>query len=83
MLPSDGLYMLLFVVLTDPALVTSALSLLFEDNNNNNNNNNMIIIIIIMIIISIFKEDNVFNMNANLPYCPPLNTDIGYLQAFC
>ena len=34
-------------------------------------------------IISIFKEDNVFSMNANLPYGPPLNTDIDHFQAFC
>ena len=38
---------------------------------------------IIIIIISIFKVDNVFSLNANLPYSPPLTTDIDYLQAFC
>ena len=32
--------------------------------------------IITAVIISIFKEDNVFSMNANLPYGPPLNTGI-------
>ena len=26
--------------------------------------------------ISIFKEDNVFSMTVNLPYGPPMNTDI-------
>ena len=38
--------------------------------------------VIIIIIISIFKEDNVFNMTANLPYGPPVNTDIGYYRTF-
>ena len=40
------------------------------------------IIIIIIIIISIFKKDNVFSMTANLPYGPPLNTDIDLLSVF-
>ena len=30
------------------------------------------------IIISIFKEDNVFSMNANLTYCSPLNIDTDF-----
>ena len=34
------------------------------------------------IIISIFKEDNVFSMSANLPYGPPVNTDIDYFSDF-
>ena len=38
--------------------------------------------IIIIIIISIFKENNVFSMTANLPYSPPVNTDIDYYQTF-
>ena len=33
-----------------------------------------------MMINSIFKEDNVFSMTANLPYGPPVNTDIGYYR---
>ena len=37
--------------------------------------------LIIIIIISIFKEDNVFSMNASLPYGPPVNTDIAYYRA--
>ena len=41
------------------------------------------ILIIIIIIISMFNKDNVFGMNANLPYGPPFNTDIDYFQAFC
>ena len=32
------------------------------------------------VIISIFKEDKVFSMTANLPYGPPVNTDIDYYQ---
>ena len=36
----------------------------------------------IIIIISIFKEDNVFSMNANLPNGPPLNTDIDLFSGF-
>ena len=35
------------------------------------------------IIISIFEEDNIFSMNAYLPYCPLLNTDIDSFEAFC
>ena len=31
-------------------------------------------------ILSIFKEDNVFNMTANLPYGPPMNTDKDYYR---
>ena len=42
----------------------------------------IIIIILIIIIISIFKEDNVFSIIANLPYGPPVNTDIDYYQTF-
>ena len=38
---------------------------------------------IIILIISIFKEDNVFSMTANLSYSPQLTTDIDYFQAFC
>ena len=45
-------------------------------------NRSSIIIIIIIIIISIFKEDNVFSMTANLPYGPPLNTDNDYCRTF-
>ena len=30
---------------------------------------------LVIIIISMFKEDNVFSMTANLPYGPPMNTD--------
>ena len=37
-------------------------------------------IIIIIIIIFIFKEDNVFSIIANLPYGPPMNTDIDYYR---
>ena len=33
-------------------------------------------------IISLFKEDNVFSMTANLPYSPPVNTDIDYHRTF-
>ena len=33
-----------------------------------------------IITISIFKEDNVFSINANLPYGPPLNID--YFRLF-
>ena len=40
----------------------------------------IIIIIIIIIIISIFKEDNVFNIITSLPYGPPMNTDIDYYR---
>ena len=39
-----------------------------------------VVIIIIIIIISIFKEDNVYSMTANLPYGPPVNTDIDYYR---
>ena len=42
----------------------------------------IIIIIMIIIIISIFKEDNVFSINASLPYGPPVNTDTDYYQTF-
>ena len=35
-----------------------------------------------IIIISIFKEDNVFCMTANLPYGPPENKDNDYYQTF-
>ena len=35
-----------------------------------------------LIIISIFKEDKVFSIIANLPYGPPANTDIDYYQIF-
>ena len=38
--------------------------------------------IIIIIIISIFKEDKVFSMTANLPYGPSVNTDIDYYHTF-
>ena len=33
-------------------------------------------------IISIFKEDNVFSMTANLSYSPLMNTDNAFYQAF-
>ena len=33
-------------------------------------------------IISIFKEDNLFSMTANLPYSSPLNTDNDYYRTF-
>ena len=33
-------------------------------------------------LLSIFKEDNVFSMTANLPYDPPVNTDIDYNETF-
>ena len=36
----------------------------------------------VIIIISILKEDNVFSMTANLPYGPPVNTDIDHYQTF-
>ena len=42
----------------------------------------MILLLLIIIIISIFKEDNVFSISASLPYCPPVNTDIGYYRTF-
>ena len=29
-------------------------------------------------MISLFEEDNVFSMTANLPYGPPVNTDIDF-----
>ena len=35
-----------------------------------------------VILISIFKEDNVFSMTTNLPYGPPVNTDIDYHRTF-
>ena len=40
----------------------------------------MIILIIKIMIISIFycSEDDLFSMTANLPYCPPMNTDTAY-----
>ena len=38
--------------------------------------------IIMIIIISIFKEDNAYNMNASLPYGPSVNTDIDYYRTF-
>ena len=41
-----------------------------------------LIIIIITIIISIFNEDNVFSITANLPYGPPVNTDIDDYRTF-
>ena len=34
------------------------------------------------IIISTFMEDNVLSMTANLPYGPPVNTDIDYYWPF-
>ena len=46
----------------------------------------IIIIIIIMMMmmmmmmISILYEDNVFCMNASLPYCTRVNIDIGYYR---
>ena len=43
----------------------------------------IIIIIKMIIVIPIFKEDNVFSMNTNLPYSPQLTTGIDYFQAFC
>ena len=39
-------------------------------------------VIIIMIIISMFKEDNVFSMNVNLPYGPSMNIDNDYYRTF-
>ena len=42
----------------------------------------IIIIIVIIIIISIFNEDYVFSITANLPYGPPVNTDIDYYRTF-
>ena len=39
-------------------------------------------IIIMIIIISIFKEDNISSMTANLPYSPPMNTDNDYYRPF-
>ena len=42
----------------------------------------MCLLLKLIIIISIFKEDYVFSMNANLPYVPPLNTDIIF-SGFC
>ena len=38
----------------------------------------IIIIKVTIIIISIFKEDNVLSMTANLPYGPQMNTDTDY-----
>ena len=35
-----------------------------------------------LMILSIFNEDNVFSMTANLPYGPPMNTGIGDNQTF-
>ena len=35
-----------------------------------------------LIIISVFKEDNIFNMTANLLYGPPVNTDIFIIRLF-
>ena len=40
------------------------------------------LLIIIIIIISIFKEVDVFRMTDNLPYGPPMNTDIDYCRTF-
>ena len=40
------------------------------------------ILTILPITLSILKEDNVFSMTANLPYGPPVNTDIDYYQTF-
>ena len=40
----------------------------------------MCLLLKLTIIISIFKEDNVFGMNANLPYGPSLNTYIIFLR---
>ena len=37
---------------------------------------------IIIIIISLFKEDNVFSMTVNLPYGPPVNTDMVIIGLF-
>ena len=37
-------------------------------------------LIIIIIIISIFKEDNIFSMTANLPFSPLMNTDNDYYR---
>ena len=41
-----------------------------------------LLLLIIIIIISIFKEDNVINITASLPYGPPVNTDIDYYRTF-
>ena len=38
--------------------------------------------LLIIIIISIFKEVDVFRMTDNLPYGPPMNTDIDYCRTF-
>ena len=40
------------------------------------------ILTILPMILSIFKEDNVFSMTANLPYDPPVNTDSDYYETF-
>ena len=37
---------------------------------------------LVIIISSLFKEDNIFSMTANLPYGPPMNTDSDYYQTF-
>ena len=37
----------------------------------------------VIIIISIFEEDRVYTMTANLPYGPPVNIDNNYFQTFC
>ena len=37
---------------------------------------------LVIIISSIFKEDNIFSMTANLPYGPPMNTENDYYQTF-
>ena len=42
----------------------------------------IIIIIIIIKLISIFKDDNVLSMTANLQYGPPVNKDIDYYRTF-
>ena len=38
--------------------------------------------LVINIIISTFLKDNVFSMNALLPWGPPMNTDTVYYQGF-
>ena len=35
-----------------------------------------------LIIITIFKEDNIYSMTANLPLGPTMNTDTDYYQTF-
>ena len=36
----------------------------------------------ILVIISIFFEDDIFSMTANLPYRPPMNTYNDYYQTY-